>query len=597
MENPSSLSDGHAMHTGHNGRPPDLVLQVSSSPVLERPGSPLEDGRGTKKQRNLADPISVDVVNESMETDEAVNNGATDEAVNNGVTGAAAARPSYARMATKLPQQNSVRRSLNSENEIEVLDEDCSVDESGPFPIIRFSNKVHEQIDVCMKQTLIVRLLGKTVGYKALLNRINALWKPVREIQVIDLENNYYLVKFSDVGDYTRALTDGPWTIYGSYLTVQPWSRTFATSEKHPSKVVVWVRLPGLPFRYYSKALFRRITDVIGTVIKVDYSTRAGERGKFARIAILVDLNKPLRSCIGIDGFVQKLEYEGLNQICFSCGVYGHSMEGCRGLEERTRDVHTSREPAAVDDRTPSFSSKGAELFGPWMVVENRRRRTKTSSVSDNYAGLAARSRNSSRFGVLEEHEEAVEVDVHTDRDAASTLPQGVAIPGIRSAAYMASNPDKSKKKKKGTAESHDRVVLPSIPGQKTMVVNREASSSRGVHKAVSIVEDSVKSKRVVGINMAKSKGGVARMARDKVFASGHNMGSLAGSDLIRGGTEQVDIINEDMVREGRDAHVTTHERSEDPPDTDGIILVDEDCMDASDEDATDEEDGHRIAY
>ncbi|KAK8693698.1 hypothetical protein V6N13_071270 [Hibiscus sabdariffa] len=132
MENPSSQIDGHAMHTGDNGRPPDHVMQVSSSPVLERPGSTLEDGRGAKKQRNQVDPVSVDVVDESMETD---------EVANNGVTEAADARPSYARMAAKLPQQNSVRRNLNSENEIEVLDEDCTVDESGPFPIIRFSDK------------------------------------------------------------------------------------------------------------------------------------------------------------------------------------------------------------------------------------------------------------------------------------------------------------------------------------------------------------------------------------------------------------------------------------------------------------------------
>ncbi|KAL4367991.1 hypothetical protein GQ457_05G027830 [Hibiscus cannabinus] len=37
-----------------------------------------------------------------------------------------------------------------------------------------------------------------------------------------------------------------------------------------------------------------------------------GEKGKFARLAVIADLNKPLKACIEIDNFVQKLEYEGL---------------------------------------------------------------------------------------------------------------------------------------------------------------------------------------------------------------------------------------------------------------------------------------------
>ncbi|KAK8693696.1 hypothetical protein V6N13_071268 [Hibiscus sabdariffa] len=74
-------------------------------------------------------------------------------------------------------------------------------------------------------------------------------------------------------------------------------------------------------------------------------------------------------------------------------------------------------------------------------------------------------------------------------------------------------------------------------------------------------------------------------------------MESSAGSDWARGVTEQVDFLNASMVQQGRDTHTATHARSEDPPDTEGIILVDEDRMDASDVDAADEAAGHRIAY
>ncbi|KAE8710075.1 hypothetical protein F3Y22_tig00110328pilonHSYRG01226 [Hibiscus syriacus] len=120
------------------------------------------------------------------------------------------------------------RKMLNTgcginDDEIVVFEEDYVIDKLCVFPTIRFSEKVHDQIDKNMRNVIIVRLLGRMIGYKALLNRIKALWKPIGEIQLIDLENNYFLVKFADEDDYTK-VTEGSWTIYGSYLTVQPWS-------------------------------------------------------------------------------------------------------------------------------------------------------------------------------------------------------------------------------------------------------------------------------------------------------------------------------------------------------------------------------------
>ncbi|KAK8574768.1 hypothetical protein V6N12_062450 [Hibiscus sabdariffa] len=67
----------------------------------------------------------------------------------------------------------------------------------------------------------------------------------------------------------------------------------------------------------------------IWRVVKVDYTTQASEKGKFSCLFVMVDLNKPLFPCIGIDGMIQKLEYEGLHQICYGCRVYGHSNESC----------------------------------------------------------------------------------------------------------------------------------------------------------------------------------------------------------------------------------------------------------------------------
>ncbi|XP_039015879.1 uncharacterized protein LOC120146360 [Hibiscus syriacus] len=178
------------------------------------------------------------------------------------------------------------------------------------------------------------RLLGRVVGYKTLMNRIGLIWQLQGQYQVIDLENEYFLVKFEREQEYIHVLMEGPWTIYGSYLTVQPWSRTFSTSEKHPSHVIVWVRLPGLPYRYYSKAIFRRIASVIG----------------------------------------QKIEYEGLQQIYFQCGVYGHSKDICGSVEANTSKGGVVNGSSAELEKEVGGEEYG---FGPWMIAETRQRRTK----------------------------------------------------------------------------------------------------------------------------------------------------------------------------------------------------------------------------
>ncbi|KAL4289988.1 hypothetical protein GQ457_14G021980 [Hibiscus cannabinus] len=266
-----------------------------------------------------------------------------------------------------------------SPDKVIVLYEDYIVSDSGEFPNIKFSNRVHDQIDSNMKNVIIVRLLGLNIGYGTLLNRVHAMWKPKGEIHLIDLENNYFLVWFEDSRNYAMVLTDGPWKIFGNSLTMQPWSRSFSTSEKHPYYVVVWVRLPGLPYRYYCKALFRRIAQVVGDVIKIDYNSQAGERGKFARLAIMFDLNKPLKSCIGIDNFVKRLEYEGLQHICFMCGVYGHSQDES-GSEKRPGGGgnHTTE----IQEVRGLQEDGAKELYGPLMIATNRRRRPTSVPVT-----------------------------------------------------------------------------------------------------------------------------------------------------------------------------------------------------------------------
>ncbi|KAE8713266.1 hypothetical protein F3Y22_tig00110213pilonHSYRG00218 [Hibiscus syriacus] len=270
---------------------------------------------------------------------------------------------SYASAVTSQLNQTTDVVSLQAMDEEVVLDSECIVDINGQYPVIQFADQVHDRIDYSMRRSVIVRLLGRAIGFKTLLNQIGLLWQLQGQYQVIDLENDYFLV-------------------------------------------IVWVILPGLPYRYYSKAIFRRIAMVIGQVVKIDYSTNSGERGRFAHLAVLVNLNKPLIICLKIDGFWQKIEYEGLQQICFQCGVYGHSKDVCGSIE-----ANTSKGGAASGSSFDLDKGLGCEESGfrPWMIVETRRRRTKKNP--DPNMKTSGDDTRGSRFAILGEENNGIDED------------------------------------------------------------------------------------------------------------------------------------------------------------------------------------------
>lgn len=67
----------------------------------------------------------------------------------------------------------------------------------------------------------------------------------------------------------------------------------------------------------------------MGRPIKVDMNTSLATRGRFVRVCIEVDLNKPLVGQFRLDGKVCKVKYEGLHTICFACGHFGHTQDTC----------------------------------------------------------------------------------------------------------------------------------------------------------------------------------------------------------------------------------------------------------------------------
>lgn len=167
-------------------------------------------------------------------------------------------------------------------------------DEDDGCPVIRLSREDKIRLRKPWRQTLIVKVLGRTIGYTYLLRRIRALWKPKAPIELVAFENDYFIVRFASVDDYEFAKYEVQWLIMDHYLIVKEWFPNFDPHSDKTEQVLVWVRFPCLPIQYYDKDFLMKIGSKIGRPIRVDQATSLVSRGKFARICVEVDISKPL---------------------------------------------------------------------------------------------------------------------------------------------------------------------------------------------------------------------------------------------------------------------------------------------------------------
>ncbi|KAJ8762475.1 hypothetical protein K2173_007914 [Erythroxylum novogranatense] len=299
-------------------------------------------------------------------------------------------------------------------------------------PKILFSDAELETLCQNWRSAIIIKVMGRTVGYVTLRRCLLQIWNPKGELELIDLPNDYFIVKFSNKEDRDFTMFEGPWMVQGHCLLVQEWTPAFHPLEAKVSKVATWIRIPHLPMEFQTVAALRRIGYGIGRTLRIDKKTVASSRGNFARLCVELDLSQALKPKVNVAGREYHVEYEGINLIRFSCGLFGHRREMCKiGSEEKLAggeggtdaqgrggkhmenavcvEKAGSLVPPANDLEIRNQASKNnLPAFGPWMIVNGKSNRfrnsakIKGSATAKSGEPKALSSQRGSRFGILE---------------------------------------------------------------------------------------------------------------------------------------------------------------------------------------------------
>ncbi|KAK7362968.1 hypothetical protein VNO77_05093 [Canavalia gladiata] len=250
---------------------------------------------------------------------------------------------------------------------------------------------------------------GGSIGYMQLRRRVQLMWGKAGTVELSDIGNDFFIASFQDIDNYFFALEGGPWLINNHYLTVQTWKRNFNSRAEKIRNIAIWVRLPGLPGDYYDRKFFYNLGNKIGKAIKVDEMTLRRARTMYARMCVEIDLNAPLVPAYEVDGNLLKIEYEGLHQICFACGKFGHEEIHCPKKKEELQNKRMlgGGQNQTKDGEGPQTEVGGGNGYGEWMKVNDQRKRRKrgqresSKKLSEGQNERQEKQNVSSRFAVL----------------------------------------------------------------------------------------------------------------------------------------------------------------------------------------------------
>ncbi|KAL0002179.1 hypothetical protein SO802_015960 [Lithocarpus litseifolius] len=286
------------------------------------------------------------------------------------------------------------------EDDVESDDEVTGLREG--LAAVKLSKETKLRIRGSWSKALIVKLYGRKIGFNFFQNKLQQLWKPSGRLDCVDLGNEFFLTRFSLKEDLDAVLRRGPWFIGEHFLSIRPWEPFFKPEAANVSSIAVWVRLHALPIELYDAEVLKQIGEAIGKVLRIDTHTAMEARGKYARLCIQVDVDKPLVNTVLIGKFEQAVMYEGINKLCFACGRIGHKKEMCPHTIRRDvlppekeasstkvsstspRKMHVSGGSEAGRDMAECSAmehgmaeSSGMvhveDNYGPWIVVTRRK--------------------------------------------------------------------------------------------------------------------------------------------------------------------------------------------------------------------------------
>jgi hypothetical protein len=80
-------------------------------------------------------------------------------------------------------------------------------------------DSVLKDLWVPWQHAIIVKLLGKTLRFFAMRDRLKAIWRLTGDMYIMDIGHGFFMVKFDLEPDREKVISGGPWMIVDHYVS------------------------------------------------------------------------------------------------------------------------------------------------------------------------------------------------------------------------------------------------------------------------------------------------------------------------------------------------------------------------------------------
>lgn len=257
---------------------------------------------------------------------------------------------------------------------------------------------------------LICKFVGYWLAEKDLLRWIQQRWKPKGHVEIKLGAKGFFTVIFSNLEDKERIFEEGPYFMNNAGLFMRQWVECYNLDKERMLPAPVWIRLFGLPTKFWDPEILKGIGNAIGSFVKVAESTKRGIYTTYARICAYMNIIEPLPDTIELEYhdeiWHQPIDYEHIPFRCRRCHEYGHLYRECPiTLSEKEKEAKNERRNAAKK------SGKEDEDF---REVQRKKKRGNSKTQMDKQKGIhTIESQN--KFQILQNEE--VETEENEDEE------------------------------------------------------------------------------------------------------------------------------------------------------------------------------------
>lgn len=110
------------------------------------------------------------------------------------------------------------------------LDPDKTMAEEGDT--IYHSKEELRRLYLPWRNSIIIKVFEKKNSHIYLKHKLQDLWQPTEQIVLIDLGNDYHIVKFQSEDNKNKVLHEGHWFMDENFISVRKWEPNFVPKKR-----------------------------------------------------------------------------------------------------------------------------------------------------------------------------------------------------------------------------------------------------------------------------------------------------------------------------------------------------------------------------